>query len=80
MLNFNTMDNKRIIEDPRERMKIEGFYRDKFESSKYNQITYLSLNIKRLKVDNYKAKNLLLWDFLLYMKADLIGLQEVNIN
>ena len=46
------MDNKRIIEELRERIEIEGFYKDKFKLTKYNEITCLSLNIKGLKVDN----------------------------
>ena len=56
------------------------YYRDLFLEDKNNEITCISLNIKRLKIENWKAKNAILRDFILQSKADLIGLQEININ
>ena len=56
------------------------FYEDPFIAKKNNIIICISLNIKGLKVDKWKAKNEILQDFLLQSKVDLIRLQEININ
>ena len=47
---------------------------------KNNELLCILLNVKDLKVKNQKAKNNILRHFILQSKADLMDLQEININ
>ena len=56
------------------------FYRDQFKANKDKEITILSANINRLRTEEWRAKNNQVRDLLLSIKANIIVLQEVNIN
>ena len=59
---------------------IEEVYGDQFYSDKEKEITVLSLNVNRMRTEGWAAKNVLLRDFILDLKAEVIALQETNVN
>ena len=55
-------------------------YRDYFSPEKEDEITVVLVNINGLRVKGQHAKNDLVYNFILGTEADIIALQEVNIN
>ena len=53
---------------------------DHFSSENEEEIMVVSMNINSLKIKSWKAKNDMLRDFLLQLQADIIALQETNMN
>ena len=57
-----------------------GIYRDQLKKVADNDVICLSLNINGLQVERWKIKNDLLRNLLVSSKANIVGLQKVNLN
>jgi len=55
-------------------------YGDHFNLNKDNELTTISLNINSLRTKSWQAKNDMVRDFILESNADVIIIQEININ
>ena len=55
-------------------------YSDQLVNTEKNKIVYFSLNINRLWKDKWKEKNDNLQNFVCQIGAEIIALQEININ
>jgi hypothetical protein len=59
---------------------MDDFYRDHFSPKKEDEITVISLNINSLRTEGWKVKNDLVRDFTLGLDANIVTMQEININ
>ena len=59
---------------------INKIYRDIFQPNKEEEITVISLNINKLRIEEWAAKNDMMKDFILKTEADIVAMQETNIN
>ena len=53
---------------------------DYFSPNKEEEITVISANINSLRMEEWKAKNDVLREFFVQSEADIIALQETNVN
>ena len=59
---------------------INDVNRDSFHLKKEEEITIISLNINSLRTEEWTVKNNIMRDFIVKLEADIIAMQETNVN